>query len=141
MSQAKLGDRVKIHYTERLENGEVLNTSEGSQPLEITIGKNLVPVLEKAVKGMETGQTKTFRVQPKEAHGSRHREMMIVVKKSDLPQSITPSIGQHMKVRKPDGSFIDAVITKIKRDTIEFDTNHPLAGKTLIFDITLVEIA
>jgi len=141
MSLAKLGDKVKIHYTERLENGEVLDTSEGSQPLEITIGKNLVPVLEKAVQGMEIGQAKTFRVQPKEAHGSRPREIMIVVKKSDLHQSITPSIGQHMKIRKHDGSLINAVITTIKRDTIELDTNYPLAGKTLIFDIKLVEIA
>ena len=141
MNQAKNGDRVKVHYTEKLENGRVLDTSKGDLPLEIKIGNNTVPLLERVIKGMKILETKSITIKPEKAYGPRRKELITEIKKNKLPKNFTPAIGQRIKLRQEHGDNIDAVIMDIKENTITLDANHPLAGATLILEVELIDIA
>jgi FKBP-type peptidyl-prolyl cis-trans isomerase 2 len=140
MSRARQGDRVKIHYTEKLKSGRVLDTSKGESPLEIKIGRGIIPLFETAVEGMEIGQKKAVSIPPEKAHGPWREELKFDVKKSDLPKNVSPNVGHELTVQKTDGSHVNAVIVEMNKDTVTLDINHPLAGESLIFDIELVEI-
>lgn len=142
MSQAKKGDTVKVHLTARLENGEVFSNSKDDEPLEFTLGSgDLIPGFEKAVIGMEAGETKTITVPPDEAYGPRNEELVVNVSKSALPENITPAIGQQLQIPHKEGNPIKVTISDMNEDTVTLDANHPLAGNTLFFDVELVEIA
>lgn len=141
MSQAKDGDKVKVHYTGKFEDDTVFDTSQGRAPLEFTIGKgNIIPGFEHAVLGMQAGEKKTFTIPPDEAYGTRRDELMVEVNKSDFPPDVTPEIDQQLQMKRPDGNVITVVVSKIEGETVTLDANHPLAGKTLVFDVELVEI-
>ncbi len=141
MSQAKCGDRVKVHYTGRLINSEVFNTSKDGEPLEFTVGNgDVIPGFERAVIAMEVGETKTVTVPPEEAYGPSSEELLVDVKKSALPEHITPAIGEQLQIPQKDGNPIKVIISDMNEDTVTLDANHPLAGITLIFDIELVAI-
>lgn len=142
MTQARGGDTVKVHYTGRLENGRVFDTSQGGPPLGLKIGTGkLIPGFEKAIIGMKIGNTKTITILPEEAYGPRYNELVVDVKKSDFPEDIIPDIGKKLQLRQPAGNVIHAIITDINEDTVTLDANHPLAGRRLTFDIQLVAIA
>ena len=142
MSTAKNGDTVKVHYTGKLENGEVFDESTEGDPLEFTIGNgSIVSGFEKGVVVMEVGATKTITVLPEEGYGPRREELVMEVTKTEFPEKIEPSIGQHLRLRQEDGNHIDLIITDMNEDTVTLDANHPLAGITLFFDVELVAIA
>ena len=142
MSQVKNGDTVKVHYTGKLENGKVFDTSEDRQPREFTLGSGkIIPGFEKGIIGMEVGEAKTITVPPEEAYGPRRNELIVDVEKTDLPENITPAIGKQLQIRQKDGNPIKVTITDMNEDTVTLDANHPLAGNTLFFDVELVEIA
>jgi peptidylprolyl isomerase len=142
MSQAKDGDTVKVHYTGRLENGEVFGTTKDEEPLELTLGSGkIIPGFEKGIAGMEVGDTKTITVPPGEAYGPRRKELIVDIKKTDLPEDITPAIGKQLQIRQKDGNPIEVAITDMDEDTVTLDANHPLAGNTLLFEVELLEIA
>lgn len=142
MSQAKDGDTVKVHYTGRLENGEVFGTTKDEEPLELTLGSGkIIPGFEKGIAGMEVGDTKTMTVPPGEAYGPRRKELIVDIKKTDLPEDITPAIGKQLQIRQKDGNPIEVAITDMDEDTVTLDANHPLAGNTLLFEVELLEIA
>lgn len=141
MSQAKDGDTVKVHFTGRLENGDVFDTSKNSQPLEFTIGSADVAIgLQKGLVGMEVGDTKTITVGPEEGYGPRRKELIVDVDKSKFPKHITPAIGKRVQAKQQDGNLIDLIITDINEDTVTLDANHALAGKILFFEVELVKI-
>jgi len=141
MSPAKNGDTVKVHLTGRLENGEVFSKPE-DEPLEFTLGSGeLIPGFEKGIVGMEAGQTKTIAVPPEEAYGPRNEELMVDVKKTTLPENITPVIGQQLQIRRRSGDLLKVTVAGVDEDTVTLDANHPLAGNTLLFEVKLVEIA
>ncbi len=142
MSQAKDGDTVKVHYTGKLENGTVFDTSTDRQPLELTLGSGkIIPGFEKGITGMGVGDTKTITVLPEEAYGPSRKELIVDIKKTDLPEDITPAIGKELQVQQKDGNPIEITITDMDEDTVTLDANHPLAGNTLLFEVELVEIA
>lgn len=142
MSQAKDGDTVKVHYTGRLENGEVFGTTKDEEPLELTLGSGkIIPGFEKGIAGMEVGDTKTMTVPPGEAYGPRRKELIVDIKKTDLPEDITPAIGKQLQIRQKDDNPIEVAITDMDEDTVTLDANHPLAGNTLLFEVELLEIA
>ena len=142
MSQAKNGDTVKVHYTGRLENGEVFDSSRESEPFEFTLGRGeIIPGFEKGIIGMEVGDTRTITVLPGEAYGPRSKELVAKIRKVDLPERISPAIGLQLRLQMPDGKRIDLLITDMDEDTVTLDANHPLAGNTLVFNVELVEIA
>jgi len=141
MSPAKNGDTVKVHLTGRLENGEVFSKPE-DEPFEFTLGSGeLIPGFEKGIVGMEAGQTKTIAVPPEEAYGPRNEELMVDVKKTTLPENITPVIGQQLQIRQRSGDLLKVTVAGVDEDTVTLDANHPLAGNTLLFEVKLVEIA
>ncbi len=141
MNQAKTGDTVKVHYTGKLEDGVVFDSSKDRPPLEFTIGGGeVIAGFENGIIGMEVGGKKTISIPPEDAYGPRREELVLYVKKTDFPDNIVPAVGQQLQVRQPNGGIIDLVVTEMNEDTVTLDANHPLAGKTLIFDVELVEI-
>jgi FKBP-type peptidyl-prolyl cis-trans isomerase 2 len=141
MSQVENGNRVKVHYKAKIEDGEIFETSENRPPLDFKVGDGeVMPGIEQGVIGMSVGETKTITMPPEEAFGKRHNELIVEVTKNEFPNHITPEIGQRLKVNRPDGQEILVTITGLSEEIITLDANHPLAGYTLIFDIELVEI-
>ena len=141
MNKVKNGDRVKIHYTGKLTDGEIFDTSREQQPLEFIVGnREMMPGIENSVIGMEAGDEKSIEVPPEEAFGPRKEELVIEVKKSRLPDHIEPCLGQRLQMQVAEGNHIELAIIEIKEETIALDANHPLAGHTLFFDLELVEI-
>ncbi len=141
MTEAKSGDFVHIHYTGKLEDGSVFDTSEGRDPLTFELGKGMViPGFEKAVTGMTEGETKTADVSSAEAYGERLDQLLFTVPRENLPEGYDPQVGEMMRMETRDGRQMDVVITDADEDQVQMDANHPLAGKDLTFDIELVKI-
>jgi FKBP-type peptidyl-prolyl cis-trans isomerase 2 len=142
MGQAQEGDTVKVHYTGKLDNGMVFDSSQDREPLEFKIGAGqVIPGFEKGIVGMEVGQSKTVKLSPEEAYGPQREELIAEVKKADIPENIKPSVGQRLSLRQPDGNTVNVTVSDVNEESITLDANHSLAGKTLIFDIELVEIS
>ncbi len=142
MSKVKDGDTVKVHYTGKLENGEVFDTSKEQEPFEFTVGnKAVIPGFEKGVFGMEVGDSKSIEIPPEEAYGAKQDQLVVEVNRSEFPDDITPTIGQRLQIRQQDGNPIIVTITDLAEDIITLDANHPLAGYTLFFDVEVIEIA
>lgn len=141
MSKVKDGDTVKVHYTGKLDNGEVFDTSRERDPFEFKLGDEaVIPGFEKGVVGMGVGDSKTIEISPDDAYGAKKEELVVEVQKSELPEDIIPSLGQRLQIRQQDGNPIVVTITDMNEDNITLDANHPLAGYTLFFDVELVEI-
>ena len=141
MSQAKTGDSVRIHYTGKLQDGTQFDSSEGRDPLEFELGAgNIIPGFEKAVEGMAVGDKKNVDIEPEDAYGPHHDQLVQQVPKSALPDEIEPQVGMQLQSQTPDGQVMPLTVTAVADDEITVDANHPLAGKTLNFDIELVEI-
>lgn len=141
MAQAKLGDTVTVHYTGRLDDGTVFDSSANRDPLQFTLGQGeLIPGFEEAVLGMAPGESKTETIPFDRAYGPYREEMVIEVERQQLPTEIEPAVGQQLQVREESGAVIPVVITDVTDESITLDANHPLAGEELTFDIQLVEI-
>ncbi|NBB77357.1 MAG: peptidylprolyl isomerase [Bacteroidetes bacterium] len=141
MSKAKDGDTVKVHYTGTLEDGEVFDTSKDKEPLEFQLGQGqLIPGFEKAVEGMEVGESTTVEIPSNEAYGEVRDDLVINVPKDQLPEDISPQIGMQLQVNQQDGQPIPVRITEIGDEDLTLDANHPLAGKDLKFEIELVNV-
>ncbi len=142
MAQAKLGDTVKVHYTGKLDDGTVFDSSANGEPLEFTIGDgNIIPGFEKAVVGMSPGDSKTELIPVEQAYGEHREDMIVVIDRAQMPPEMEPEIGQQLQIQQQSGQAIPVVITDISDSEITLDANHPLAGEDLTFDIQLVEIA
>ena len=139
---AQSGDTVRVHYTGRLDDETVFDSSEGREPLAFTLGSGqVVPGFERAVTGMEVGQTQTVRMEPDEAYGDRRDELVLTVPHDAFPSDVAPQAGQHLQLGLQGGGALDARVTEVGEDAVTLDANHPLAGQALTFDVTLVEIA
>jgi FKBP-type peptidyl-prolyl cis-trans isomerase 2 len=141
MVQAKQGDTVKVHYTGKLDNGMIFDSSEKREPLEFKIGDGkLIPGFEKAIIGMKVDETKTIKLMAEEAYGKHKSELVAKAPKKDIPKNINPQIGQQLQINQPNGQMIIVTVIGITDDEVTLDANHPLAGKDLTFDLRLVEI-
>ncbi|MEZ5358777.1 MAG: peptidylprolyl isomerase [Candidatus Zixiibacteriota bacterium] len=141
MSAAKNGDTVQVHYTGRLDDDTVFDSSEGRDPLKFGVGSGqVIPGFDKGVVGMEIGDKKTITIPPDEAYGPHRDELTLTVNKGQFPEHITPAVGLQLQMQQPDQSNVNVTITSIEGDDVTLDANHPLAGKTLIFDLELVAI-
>ncbi len=142
MSKVKEGDKVKVHYTGKLEDGTVFDTSENKPPFEFEVGGGqVIPGFEKGVVGMEVGDKKTIKVEPDEAYGPVRNELIAQVNRSDFPEHITPEVGQQLQLTQPDNSVVNVTVTELTDEKATLDANHPLAGKPLSFDVELVEVS
>jgi peptidylprolyl isomerase len=141
MAKAKDGDTVKVEYTLKLEDGTVFDTSVGSDPLEFTIGEGqMITGFENAVKGMKVGESKTVTLSPDEAYGEYQDDLVTVVDRSELPADLDPKVGDQLQANHTDGTTSVVTVIATSDTTITVDANSPLAGKTLTFEIKLVEI-
>jgi peptidylprolyl isomerase len=141
MTGAKTGDTVRVHFTGRLQDGTVFDTSAERGPYEFTIGQSrIVPGFVEAVIGMKPGQSKTVEIPAKEAYGLHSKEMIAVIERSKLPAHLNPEVGQRLRIDQADGQKIPVTVVEVSDSTVTLDANHPLAGKDLIFDIELVQI-
>lgn len=140
--KAKKNDNVKVHYTGTLTNGEIFDSSVDREPLGFTVGAGqMIKGFDDAVDGMELNEKKTVNIPAAEAYGERSEELMQKVPKSDLPADMKPEVGQTLVATGPGGQQSHVVVAEVADDHIVIDANHPLAGKELIFEIELVEIA
>ena len=149
MAQAKEGDRVKVHYTGRLDDGSVFDSSEcgadecGHEhgPMEFTIGAGeVIPGFDAGVLGLSVGEAKTIHIPVEDAYGERIEEMVAEVPRGDLPPEMNPEVGQQLEVTQEDGQIFQVLVTDVSDQSITIDANHPLAGQALNFDLRLVEI-
>ncbi|MEJ2257738.1 MAG: peptidylprolyl isomerase [Woeseiaceae bacterium] len=141
MTQAKSGDTVRIHYKGTLDDGTEFDSSAGRDPLEFSLGEGqVIPGFDNAVDGMAVGESKTVTIPAEEAYGERHDQLVQEVPKDALPDEIDPAVGMHLQSRSPEGQVMNLVVTDVADESITVDGNHPLAGKSLTFDIELVEI-
>ena len=137
----KKGDKVKVDYTGKFDDGTVFDTSEGKQPLEFEVGSGMIiKGFDDAVMGMEKGQEKDIRLESKEAYGDVNPALVQKIPRDKLPPEQKPEPGMMVGMMTPDGKQIPARITEVNDKEITIDINHPLAGKTLNFKIKLVEI-
>jgi len=142
MAQAQTGNTVRIHYTGKLEDGTVFQSSDGGDPLEFELGKQQVlPGIEKAVTGMDVGESKTTTIPAAEALGPHRPELVAVVERSELPDDLEPAVGQQLLMREAGGQELRVTVTDTDDSSVTLDGNHPLAGQDLTFDLELVEIA
>lgn len=142
MSKVKEGDTVKVHYTGKLNDGSVFDTSrERNEPLEFTLGQGqLIPGFEKAVEGMDIGDSTTVEIPSDEAYGERRDDLELEVSRDELPDNIEPEVGMQLQMQQQqNGKAIPVQIKEVTDDKVKLDANHPLAGKDLTFDIELVE--
>lgn len=137
---ATAGDTVRVHYTGRLDDGTVFDTSRGRDPIEFTLGtQSVIPGFESAVLGLEVGEQRTVVIGPEDAYGVYHHDRVAVVDRSVLPDEITPEVGMVLKGEGEQGEVL-VTITAVAGDQVTLDGNHPLAGKQLTFDIELAGI-
>lgn len=141
MAQPQAGETVKVHYTGKLENGEVFDSSKEGEPLEFTIGSgNIIPGFEAAVSEMEAGESKTITIPAEKAYGPRSEKVIFNVERSKLPQEMEPQVGMQLAVSSDNGQQVPVWITDVKPESVTLDGNHPLAGKDLTFELELVAI-
>jgi FKBP-type peptidyl-prolyl cis-trans isomerase 2 len=142
MRQAKLGDTVKVNYTGKLGDGTVVATPISGEPLQFVIGRErLIAGLEEAVVGMRPGETRTVRIPATKAFGAHYENMVRTVNRSKFPVDPEPEVGQRFEMTEGDGQAAIVTVKEVSGSKVTLDTNHPLAGKDLTFDIELVDIA
>ena len=139
--QVKKGDKIKVHYHGKLDDGTTFDSSEGRDPLAFEVGSGMViPGFDAGVTGMEKGEKKTIKIPSDEAYGPMLNEMVMEFPKERFPEDMKPEVGMSLNMSNQEGQSFPVVIKEVKDDVVVLDANHPLAGKDLTFDLELVEI-
>ena len=140
-SKAKEGDVVKVHYTGKLKDKSIFDSSQDSDPLEITLGTGqVIPGFEKAVVGMGVGDSKTVEIAAEDAYGQYRNELIVEIDKERIPENLTVEVGQQLVLRQAEGPPIRVKVADMTEQSVTLDANHPLAGQDLTFEVQLVEI-
>lgn len=142
MQKPQAGNTVRVHYTGTLDDGTQFDSSRGKEPLEFAMGKGqLIAGFEKAVEGLAVGESCTVTLAPDEAYGDRNPEMVQDVPRHLMPEGVELEVGMILQGSTGDGQADNFLVVSFTDDTVKLDGNHPLAGKSLTFDIELVSIA
>jgi FKBP-type peptidyl-prolyl cis-trans isomerase 2 len=140
-TKAKEGDVVKVHYTGKLKDESVFDSSQNSDPLEVTLGTGqVIPGFEKAVVGMDVGDSKTVEIAAEDAYGSYRDELVVEIDKERIPEDLTVEVGQQLVLRQAEGPPIRVKVKNMTEQSVTLDANHPLAGQDLIFEVQLIKI-
>ncbi|MDN3723946.1 peptidylprolyl isomerase [Aequorivita sp. SDUM287046] len=141
MSQVTGNETVKIHYTGKLNNGQVFDSSVKREPLEVKLGEGrLIPGFEKGLVNMQVNEKKTITIPKEEAYGEVQKALFQKIPSENLPPEIKPEIGMGLVSKNPDGSERQLRVADVKEDFIIVDANHPLAGQDLTFELELLDI-
>jgi peptidylprolyl isomerase len=139
--KAERGDTVAVHYTGTLDSGEVFDSSRDRDPLEFTVGAGqVIPGFEQGVEGLAVGESREVRIEPTNAYGEAREDLVIEVPAAQVPEGMEPEVGQQVQVQVAPGEQRIARIADVSDDGVRLDLNHPLAGKTLTFEIELVSV-
>ena len=142
MTQVKTGDTVKIHYTGTLTDGTTFDSSAGRDPLQFQVGSGqIIPGLDSALPGMAVGDRKTVQVPCADAYGAANPQARQAVPRDQIPAEIPLEPGTRLQMQTPQGQVVPVTVAEVSETEVTLDANHPLAGKDLVFDIELVEIA
>ena len=141
MTKASAGDTVKVHYTGRLDDGTVFDASTAERPLHFIIGKQeVLPGFEAAVDGMYQGESKTVTVTPAEAYGEYEERFVEDVERAVFPDDLELHPGNTLEVTRESGEAFHIRVVSCDAERVTVDGNHPLAGKSLTFEIELLEV-
>lgn len=142
MTEAGQGNTVRVHYTGKLDDGSVFDSSAGGEPLQFTIGQGrMIPGFEQGVVGMQEGESRTVTIAADQAYGIHRPEGVFEVDRSEIPASIPLEVGMQLQATSADGRPAHMTVLELSDDKVKLDANHPLAGKDLTFDIEVVEIS
>jgi peptidylprolyl isomerase len=140
MTQVMRGYNVKVHYTGKLNDGTVFDSSVGNEPLSFAVGSGQVIVgFDEAVMGMEVGESKVVHIPVEKAYGLRNEDLVMQVPIEQVPPDLHPEIGLRLEMGGVNGEIMRVVVTDITATHITLDANPPLAGKELTFTIELIE--
>ncbi|GBD42643.1 FKBP-type peptidyl-prolyl cis-trans isomerase SlyD [bacterium HR40] len=138
---ARQGDRVTVHYTGRLDDGTVFDTSEGREPIAFTLGAGqVIPGFERAIEGMEEGEIRTFTVPAEEAYGPHRPELVHRIARSEVPPQVELDPGARLEARDRAGNRVLLTVVEVTDEEVVLDANHPLAGMDLTFEVEVVRI-
>ena len=144
MCPVALTDTVSIHYRAALENGEVIEESDKDKPVTLDIGRGrLFPAVEACLFGMEPGETRVINVQPEDAYGHHVEDLVQEIPLANFKGKIEPKPGMVLSLNlQRDGRDhrIPATVVSVGDETVTVDYNHPLAGKVIVYTVTLVGI-
>ncbi|HEY7745109.1 MAG TPA: peptidylprolyl isomerase [Desulfuromonadales bacterium] len=158
MAKVKQGDRVRINFTGRLEDGTIFDTTVEEAgctsddcvsddcgcetgPMELTIGsESFFPQIEAALVGMAPGEKKTIVIPAEDAFGDYDEENVIILGRDQFPDDLVPEVDMDLELNGEDGESIVGTVVEVTDENVTLDANHPLAGEDLHFDLELVEI-
>jgi len=136
------GDNVKVHYTGKLDDGTVFDSSVDRGPLSFAVGSGqVIAGFDEAVMGMEVGESKVVHIPVDKAYGVRNEELIMQVPIEQVPEDLNPEIGMRLEMGGVNGEIMRVVVTAISATHLTLDANPPLAGKDLTFTLELVEVA
>jgi peptidylprolyl isomerase len=143
MRKAHYGDSIRVHFSASFDDGTQFATTLAEEPMELTIGdRKLIECFEQCIVGMAEGEKKTVSLAPSQAMGERKPELVTIFPRVAIPEQYGElKVGSKVEVQDDYKSTVVGTITQLTDQEVTVDTNHPLAGKTLIFDIELVEFA
>lgn len=141
MQDIKDGDKVKIKYEAKLENGEQCFPEDKDNTIELVIGEGKIfPPVENGLREMKEGETKTITIEPNDAFGPHLDNLIIDAPRSSFKTDSDLSVGMRIKIDTPTEKVFYATIIKVTDSAITLDLNHPLAGKKLMFTVTVIAI-
>jgi peptidylprolyl isomerase len=141
MANVNFGNRVKVYYSVKLDDGTVVDSTPEHEPFVFVTGLGkVIPGFESAILGMSPGTSKTVKVSVEDAYGPYYEELLTELDRSGFPDDFKFEVGQHLEMPTPDGGYNIVTVLKVSDKTVTLDRNHPLAGKELTIDIQLLEI-
>lgn len=141
MTKATTGDTVRINYIGRLTDGTQFDSSAGREPLQFILGAGqVIPGLDQHLEGMEPGTKSTVTIPPEAAYGPRRDEAVQTIDRSGVPAELDLKVGAQLQARTADGQVMPITVVDFDDKSVKLDTNHPLAGKELVFDVELLDV-
>lgn len=141
LEKAHDGSRVTVHYTGRLADGTIFDSSLGGDPMSFILGeKDLIKGFEDTVTGMAIGERKTVTIPAEDAYGPHRDDLVVTVERTQIPGELDLSADMKLRIRRDDGD-IEVLVTSISESGVTLDANHPLAGEDLVFDIELISLS
>ena len=141
MAEARDGDKVRVHYTGKLGDGTIFDSSREREPMDFQIGEgNLISGFEDAVVGMAPGESKTVEIANEDAYGAYRDDLVLAIQRDQIPADLDIKVGQQLRMQQPEGETLIVTVVEIGDSEVTLDANHPLAGQDLSFEIELLEI-
>ena len=142
MEKVENGAYISVEYTGKLGNGEVFDSSQGGQPLEVHMGAGrMIQGFEAQLLGMVLNEKKVFTLSPEDAYGLRNDDLMQSIPRSEVPPDMEVEIGMIVGLMTEEGNQVPARVVRMDDAQLTMDLNHPLAGESLTFEIEVVGIS